>query len=114
MGWWRFEAPIKYPGYDREQSALFGARLLSEEESRELLTWWREQFERAQRSDFFFCSGPGSFLHGPAARREHFRWADIPTELVKKWSAEYRRGSRIIRRIKATIKEPHEEDVAGL
>jgi hypothetical protein len=113
-GWWSYDAPIPYPGYDREQSTLYGAGLLAEPESAELVAWWREQFERAQRPDFFFCRGPGSFLRGSAARREHFRWADIPAELVKKWRAERRRRDRTIRKLKATIKGPDGEDVAGL
>ena len=32
MAWWTFEAPIKFPGYERQQSALFEAGLLGEEE----------------------------------------------------------------------------------
>jgi hypothetical protein len=110
--WWEFEAPFPRP-YKRERSKLYEAGLLDEVERAELETWWREQYLRAWDPHFFHCEGPGRLFSGAVGRRKHYAWADIPTELVKKWSAEYRRRSRIIRRIKVT-KEPHEEDVAGL
>src|SRR5215468_12791341 len=30
--WWKYDSPIPYPGYDREQSTLYEAGLLSEQE----------------------------------------------------------------------------------
>ena len=37
MAWWQFEAgDLRYPGYDREQSTLYRAGLLGEEERAEL------------------------------------------------------------------------------
>jgi hypothetical protein len=111
-GWWEFEAPFPRPS-GHEQSKLYEAGLLGEEEAAALVSEWRRQFERGYEPHFFHCEGPGRLFSGAVGRRKHYAWADIPTELVKKWSAEYRRRSRIIRRIKAT-KEPHEEDVAGL
>jgi hypothetical protein len=88
QAWWQYDSPIPYPGYNREQSALCEAGLLSEPEMAELLTFWRAEFDRAHRPDFFVCLGPGEFLHGARARREHCRWADIPAPLVKQWTAE--------------------------
>src|SRR5262245_35176386 len=46
MAWWHFEAGFPWPGRDREQSVLFEAGVLTEEEASELVAWWREQFER--------------------------------------------------------------------
>src|SRR5262245_12974140 len=78
MAWWRYEAgELRYPGYDRERSTLYEAGLLAEAERAELLAHWREEFDRAYDRDFFCCKGPRKFLHGAAARREHFKWADI-------------------------------------
>jgi hypothetical protein len=79
LAWWR---------YDRERSTLYEAGLLAEEERAELLAYWRHEFNRAHGRDFFYCAGPGRILHGAAARREHFRWADIPRALVAAWRAE--------------------------
>ena len=90
MAWWCFEAGFPWPGYRREQSVLFEAGALAEEEASGLIAWWQEQFERAQRPDFFFCEGPGRFFSGAAARRRHYAWADIPDRLVKEWGAAYR------------------------
>ena len=93
MAWWHFESKLSWPGYDRQQSVLFEAGVLTEEEAAELVAWWHEQFERAQRPDFFFCAGPGRLFSGADARRRQYAWADIPDRLVKEWEATYR-GSR--------------------
>lgn len=85
MAWWAFESPIKFPGYDRQQAALCAAGLLTEGERAELLTWWRQEFDKAQAPGFTFCAGPGIFLRGVEATHQHYRWADIPAELVKQW-----------------------------
>jgi hypothetical protein len=91
VAWWAFEAgELRYPGRDRERSTLYEAGLLAEGEREELLRYWREQFDRARDPGFFHCSGPGRILHGAAACREHYRWADIPSALVEEWSAEHR------------------------
>jgi hypothetical protein len=88
LAWWSFEAPIKHPGYDRERSTLYEAGLLAEAERAELLRYWHGQFDRARAPDFFCCMAPGRILHGEAARRAHFEWADIPRPLVEAWNAE--------------------------
>jgi hypothetical protein len=104
--WWRFESPIKYPGYDREQSTLYAAGLLTEEESAELVGWWSEQYTRAQDPNFFYCRGPGDILKGAIARREHYKWADIPRALLRQWTLEYRRRDRVVRKLKAAPEQP--------
>ena len=107
MAWWHFEAGFPWPGRDREQSVLFEAGALTEEEAAELVAFWRQQFERAQKPDFFFCEGPGRFFRGAAARRRHYAWADIPDRLVKEWEAANRRRGKAIRSPQATTNEPH-------
>jgi hypothetical protein len=100
QAWWHFEAPFRYPGYDREQSTLYAAGLLTAEELAELDGFWREEFDRAQQPDFFHCEGPGRFLKGEPAKRAHYQWADIPRALVKQWTTQRRR--RTIRELEAT------------
>jgi hypothetical protein len=107
MAWWRYEAPFAYPGYEREQSALYGAGLLSEAENAELLAFWRRQFERAQQPNFSYCLGPMKWLEGAAARRAQYAWADIPHLLIRKWTAERRRQAQTIRKPGADA-APHE------
>jgi hypothetical protein len=58
---------------------------LDEDEAAALVTQWRQEFEKAQAPDFWLSTGPGSLLHGSAARRAHYRWADIPRALLKEW-----------------------------
>jgi hypothetical protein len=97
--WWCFDAPslnLKYPGYDREQSYLFEAGVLSEAECAELLRSWRRKFEQAQTPGFDLNDGE-RILIGDRARAAHFEWAGIPRALVEQWSAEHparRHGKR--------------------
>jgi len=87
-GWWKYEAPIRYPGYDRERSTLYERGLLTEAEVAELMTFWRRAFDRAHRPDFFIALGPGRILNGAQARPAQYAWADIPADLVEQWTAE--------------------------
>jgi hypothetical protein len=106
-GWWEFEAPFPRPHFEREQSTLYEANLLPESEAIALVAWWREQFERAWDTHFFFCDGPGAFSEGALARRKHYDWADIPRQLVRNWTAQRRRRKRTIGELaKASAAEP--------
>jgi hypothetical protein len=104
--WWEFDAP---PGldydYDREQSTLYEAGLLGEEEKAELLAWWRKQYDHAWSAHFFHCDGPGKIFEGPVGRRKHFKWADIPRGLLREWNAERRRRGKVIRKLKAAASQ---------
>jgi hypothetical protein len=103
-GWWQFEAgELRYPGYDREQAVLFEAGLLAPEERAELVTDWRREFERAQAADFWICLGPGRSLKGAPARRQHYKWADVPRELLLRWTRERRRQGKAIRQLEETV-----------
>lgn len=115
MAWWQYEAPIFYPGYDREQSTLYEAGLLAEAEKAELLAEWRRYFEKALEPGFSHCIGHArpqdtfaTWLHGAAAKRAHYAWADIPRALVKAWTGEYRRRAKTIRKLAETNEPPKE------
>jgi hypothetical protein len=114
MAWWSFESPIRYPGYEHQQSVLFAAGLLTEQERAELIAWWREQYERAWSPNFFCCEGPGRFFNGAVGRRKHYRWADIPASLLREWNAARRRQARTIRGLATTSQkeEPQAEAAA--
>jgi hypothetical protein len=105
QAWWHFDAgELGFPGLDREQSALWEAKVLSEEERAALVRGWRREFERAQAPDFWL-SGSGRILRGAAARRAHYRWADIPRDLLKRWTRERRRQRKMIRKLETAAAE---------
>lgn len=87
-GWWCYESPIPYPGYERERSALYEAGLLSAEEVAEVTAWWREQYDRGCAPEFRCVRGPNDLLQGEAARAAHHSWADIPAALVEQWERD--------------------------
>ena len=99
MAWWQYEAPIPWPGIERQASTLYEAGLLGDEERAELERDWRQEYDDAQDPEFWICLGPGERLEGAAARRAHYRWADIPRSLVKRWTAERKRQARTIRQL---------------
>src|SRR6516164_5817645 len=81
-----------------------GLPLLAELEAR-----WREYFDQAQEPGFTHCIGHAkagdtfaSWLEGAAAKRAHYRWAGIPHELIRKWTAECRRRNEAIRKLQTT------------
>lgn|SRR5262249_19528167 len=94
---YEFEWEGNRPDYDREQSTLYDAGVLSEAERAELVTFWRKEFERGYR------------LSGAAAQREHFEWADIPRSLLRQWRAEHRRRAKTVRRLEADVGGPPQE-----
>jgi hypothetical protein len=97
--WWQYESPIPYPGPDHETVTLYEAGLMSDEEIAEITPWWREQFDRSFDEHFFHVLGPGRLLEGAAARKAHYRWARIPPEIVKRWTAERGRQTKTIRKL---------------
>jgi hypothetical protein len=94
LAWWAYEAPIPYPGYDREGAVLYEAGLLTETEVTELVAEWRRQFERAQDPEFWLCDEPETFLESAAARKAHYRWCGIPSKLIKEWTVARRRRNK--------------------
>jgi hypothetical protein len=93
QAWWEFEGAALglTRDYNVERSVLYRAGLLDEAEAREVVTEWRQEFEKAWRPDFVVHSG-GRILKGETARARHFAWADIPAELVEAWEAEREQG----------------------
>ena len=78
LAFYEFEVPFAHPGLVRERSTLWRAGVLADDERVELETYWRREFEHAEA------------LGDAAARRAHYRWADIPRSLLKQWKAERR------------------------
>src|SRR5262245_26007122 len=79
MIWWELDAgDLEHPGYFCERSYLYEHNVLSESERAEVEVEWRRDFEAAK---------------GKSARerREAYRFADIPLELVERWQGERRR-----------------------
>ena len=105
--WWRYDAPagLRFD-HDCEQSTLYEAGLLGEEERAELETFWREEFERAQQDDFWACLGPGKILHGEEARQSHYCWMDIPCKLLEQWTKEHRRRGKTVHELEAAATAP--------
>jgi hypothetical protein len=94
---------MSYPGRDLERSTLWRANQLTPDEMAALEREWRREFDAAQAPDFSLHDGV-EVLYGDRARRAHYRWADIPDKLIKRWEkAELRR-----RRSK-TIRDPRKE-----
>jgi hypothetical protein len=67
LGWWKFEAPFAYPGFNREKSALWEANLLGAAERRALEASWREEFSKSLEPNFTFRGREGHYLTGRAA-----------------------------------------------
>jgi len=91
QGFYEFEFDGRRPPYDTERSVLWRMGLLSEAEKVTLEREWRQEFQTAQAPDFTVNDGSGEILVGDCARAAHYAWADIPRELVKRWSAVVRR-----------------------
>jgi hypothetical protein len=89
QAWWQFEADDRYPGHDHERSWLYDNGYLGKDEKLQLVRWWHREFENAFDPGFFVALAPDKLLNGVSARREHFKWADIPRSLVQKWMAEH-------------------------
>jgi hypothetical protein len=96
LAWWQFDRPagLKYD-YDHERSILWRAGILDAEEKLDVETGWRKEFEAAYARSFYDAK----------RRRKHFRWADIPHELVKAWTAERRRHGKTIKKLAADTSE---------
>jgi hypothetical protein len=90
QAWWEFNGPVPFPGRDLEQSTLWRLGVFSADEKVRVERRWREHFDAAQDPNFSYCVGPAEFLIGDLARLAGYEWADVPVELVQKWTAEHR------------------------
>jgi hypothetical protein len=69
--------------------------LLRADERVALEAEWKAEFEKAQASDFMLSVSEDEILKGDYARAAHYRWADVPDKLLRKWTtAERRRRAR--------------------
>jgi hypothetical protein len=107
--WWLYEKQMQPPA--QETVALYEMGELGEAELGRLTALWRERYEQAQRPGFRHCIGqanPGdtfaSWVEGAEARRQHYRWAQIPPALLKQWDAERKRSAKTIRKLAKTAK----------
>ena len=104
-GFYEFEWEGPRPPYDVERSSLWRAGVLTEAERDELEAEWKVEFEKAQRPDLFHHTGT-EILRGEPAQVAHYRWADIPRELVRRWTAARKRRPRAVRATEAPEKAP--------
>jgi hypothetical protein len=82
---YEFEWSGPRPAYAVERSTLWRAGVLGEAEKAELEAEWKAEFDHAAEPNFMFHAGSAGILKGDQARLEHYRWADIPDELVRAW-----------------------------
>ena len=83
QAWWAFEASFKFPGFNREKSALWETGLLGAAEARELEASWREEFDRSLAPDFTFQGLSGRDAHIAA-----LVFFDVPAMLAELWATE--------------------------
>ena len=102
QAWWDYDSPIPRPRLEYQKAALWEAGLLVPKERTTLEQRWREDFDKANRPDWFgHCAGqkPGTtqalWLHGEEGRAAHYAWAGIPRTLVKRWTTSKRRSKAV-------------------
>jgi len=113
------ESPLPRPrDPDDEMPLLYELGLLTHDELTVLKREWREAFDRAQDPEFSFCIGNArpqdtfaTFVDGARGRRLFYRWAGIPTELIKQWARERRRRTKTIRKLETAAMESKKQGV---
>jgi hypothetical protein len=81
QAWWKYEAPFKYPGFNRERSALWEANLLSAAEARAQEQRWREEFDCSLEPGFVFQG-----LTGWDGHVAFLVYHDVPPDLAERWA----------------------------
>ena len=88
----------------RDQNGYTIGELTKAELAERCRTGWRST-KKATAPGFAYCVGqhPGTtgalWIEGTEAREAYFRWADIPPDLIRKWNADRRRSSPIVRKL---------------
>jgi hypothetical protein len=82
QAWWRYEATFKYPGFNRERSALWEANLLGAAEARALEESWRSAFDQSLMPGFSFQG-----LSGHDGHIAFLVFNDVPADLCERWAA---------------------------
>jgi hypothetical protein len=94
QAYYEFEFDGPRPRYNEERSVLWRMGLLSVGEKVALECEWKVEFAKAQAPNFTLNDGH-EVLRGELAQAAHYRWADIPRELIRRWqTAERRRRGR--------------------
>jgi len=88
QGWWKYESPIPWPGFNLERSTLWEAGLLGAAERRALEADWRNEFFLSLQPGFTFRERSGDYLHGHEAHIAHLVFCDVPAALAERWSSE--------------------------
>jgi hypothetical protein len=89
--WWQLEAPVglKKPSYSGDETILLYERgLLTKDEIDQLMPFWREWYNKAQAPDYSYYASGGKWLDGDEARKARYRWAGMPTDIVKRFDAD--------------------------
>jgi hypothetical protein len=103
--WWDFDGPQlgvrRPPRLEYDKATLWEARLLTPQEVTMLEARWRKEFDHANSPDYVGeCIGYDRERHcaiwaeGDKARKAHYRWAEIPHTLIKRWTKERKRRGR--------------------
>jgi len=111
MAWWHWDGPkigLSFPGLEEQGALLYEAHELEELEERELVAWWREQFDRSFGSAFS-CSENGKVLKGAVARRAHWTWSGAPRTLIRQWLWDRLHAARRIRALEAGAQRPGQD-----
>jgi hypothetical protein len=76
--WKGFDEP---PSSDEEAALLYELDELSAREFEQLLVWWTDDFEKAQRLE-------------PEMQQAYYRWAGIPKAVIRRLTAEARKKTK--------------------
>jgi hypothetical protein len=87
LAWWKFEAKIPWPGFNRERSTLWEANLLGATERRQLEHDWHSEFVQSLAPNFTFRERDGHYLHGHEAHIANLVFHDVPAALAEQWAA---------------------------
>jgi hypothetical protein len=90
-GFYEFDWDGPRPAYAVERSTLWRMGQLTADEKILVEHEWHREFQTAQAPGFSVNAGTGEILTGDCARAAHYRHHDIPTALIKRWTAAARR-----------------------
>ena len=103
LSWWRYDSgDLRWPGYNRERSALYNANKLAPVERSEVEAYWRQEFALACDPNFTCCAGSGRVLSGVDAAAAHLDFVDIPISLAEVLAAEHDRAAHTINTLRQT------------
>jgi len=102
--WWLYESGEEEPSTSEQAQRLWELGELGPAELPDVMSKWRERWEKAQKPGFAYCIGHAkegdtfaSWLEGAEARKAHYRFWGIPAKLVEQWNAERRAAAKLKR-----------------